>query len=51
MQYHFIQEQAKAKEVTVLYTKTAEQLADMLTKALASVKHQHNLQLVNLGWY
>ena len=39
--HHFAHERVMRKEVTFTYVKTEEQLADIMTKALPTVKHEH----------
>jgi hypothetical protein len=40
VRYHFIRECVEKKQVTVEHLRTEEQLADILTKALARVRFQ-----------
>jgi len=46
--YHFIRECIRDKKVTVAFVKSAEQLADSLTKGLNAAKHQALLEGFNL---
>ena len=46
--YHFIRKYIRDKKVTVAFVKSAEQLADGLTKGLNAVKHRALLEGFNL---
>ena len=48
VRYHFIRERVDEGQVEIRHVGTLNQAADMLTKALSTIKHTHNCQLVGL---
>lgn len=49
VRYHFIRKMIADKQAIVKYIPTTEQLADILTKALARVKHEAAIKLLRLS--
>ena len=41
VQYHLVRERVERGDITVTYTFTAEMTADILTKSLSRIKHEH----------
>src|ERR1035438_5999948 len=48
IQYHFIRETIKMKKVELIYCLTQDNIADVLTKPLARVKHEYFCNKMNL---
>ena len=48
VRYHFIRERVEEGNVEIRHVGTLNQAADMLTKALSTIEHTHNCQLVGL---
>jgi len=50
VRYHFIREKIEDGEIRVEYIPTADQVADVLTKALAREKHERFVRGMGLEW-
>ena len=48
IQHHFIQEKIEVKKVELIYCPMQDNVADMLTKLLARVKHEYFCNKMNL---
>jgi len=49
VRHHFVREKVEAKEVDVRFCGTDEMIADVMTKALANVKHEYFTSLLGLN--
>lgn len=47
--FHFTRELVEKKEIKVIYLRTDQMLADVLTKSLPKIKHQRCITMLNLG--
>ena len=48
IRYHFVRHVLHADQISIDYHPSAENPADILTKALGPLKHQHCIKLMNL---
>jgi hypothetical protein len=48
IRHHFVRERVESQELNVLYTLTAENIANVLTKGLPKPKHNHFTNLLRL---
>jgi len=49
IRYHFSRELAEKKEIMILYLRTCEMPADVLTKALPKCRHLRGMWMLNLS--
>lgn len=49
IKYHFTRELVEHKEIVLKYLETEEMLADILTKALPKIKHNHCVSRLSLS--
>ena len=50
IRYHFIRHALHSDQISIDYIPSTENPADILTKALEPVKHQHCVELMNLSY-